>query len=394
MFFDKNPATLELHAFVIKRINEEFQYINFPSNTNYLSIVNYINESPEKFYSKEIYKKYFDFFEKHKIQEPKVLADILIDIEPQLNISNRTLIDINKKNIHDIILPEEQNDLINFIDKEVHFNLLKIFETAFYNFLLIIAKFSRISRGKNTDGLDLYNVVEEIKNTEFDFVSNVFNNTIRNGIAHGKVIFTDLDIIYTDKKGNKEQIRIKKIIKIFDTLIDFTNAFCLALKVFYFSNPKFLETYKIRIPKSILIEELQAKSNAPAWKITNCLDSVALNDKNQLIIYINNDNWDFNKVQWYCFSTAYWAERLTKSYDRIFFSLNSSHSLNGWAGFDGNRLKELREQNATQIESYTEVLENNMIFFVPKIKFPRLIYKIGTLISIIKVTLPIYVNRK
>ena len=148
MFFDKNPATLELHAFVIKRINEEFQYINFPSNTNYLSIVNYINESPEKFYSKEIYKKYFDFFEKHKIQEPKVLANILIDIEPQLNISNRTLIDINKKNIHDIILPEEQNDLINFIDKEVHFNLLKIYETAFFNFLLIIAKFSRISRGK------------------------------------------------------------------------------------------------------------------------------------------------------------------------------------------------------------------------------------------------------
>ncbi|MBA7586038.1 hypothetical protein ES708_28034 [subsurface metagenome] len=92
-------------------------------------------------------------------------------------------------------MSEEQNDLINFIDKEVHFNLLKIYETAFYNFLLIIAKFSRISRGKKADGLDLYNVVEEIKNTEFDFVSNVYNNTIRNGIAHGKVVFTDLACI-------------------------------------------------------------------------------------------------------------------------------------------------------------------------------------------------------
>ena len=390
MLLEENPATRELHNDWRQRISAEFPDIDFSRSSDFLSIINYIDFSPQKFYSKEAFKKYLQFLDNVKIQDPVLLSDIFKESESFLNISNTILAEINQKPIHDILLPEEHNYLINFIDKEIHYNLLKLYERPFFNFALIVAKHSRIKRGKGTDGLDLYNVIEELKGGNFGFLSSVYFDNIRNGIAHGKVIFTDADNIYIDKKGNKEQIRTRRIVDIFDNLVDITNGFCLAFKAFCFTNPDYFEKYNISIPQSILIEELQAKSNAPGWTITNCLESVALQDKRQIIIYVKNDNWDFSKVQWYCFSTAYWAERLTKSHDRIFFSLNSKHSLNGWAAFDGKMLKELREQNETRIEAYSRVLQGNLIFFAPRIKFPRIIYKIGTYISVLKTTFPLH----
>jgi len=226
-----------------------------------------------------------------------------------------------------------------------------------------------------------------------NFIGPIYFHTVRNGIAHGKIIFTDSDITYIDKKGDKEKIGTRQLIDIFDGTIDITNGFCLAFKVFCFTNPDYFKNHHISIPQSILIEELQSKANAPAWTIRNCLESIALHNRKQLMIYVKNDNWDFDKIRWYCFSTAYWAEKITKSYDRIFFSLHSIHnklSPIGWAAFDAKKMRELREQNENRIENYTDVLENNMIFFIPKIKFPKFIYKLGTYWSIIKTIFPIH----
>jgi len=222
---------------------------------------------------------------------------------------------------------------------------------------------------------------------------------VRNGIAHGKVVFTDGDINYIDKKGNKGQLLPKEVVAAFDGTLDVTNGFGLALKVFYFTSPDFLDLHEISIPQSILLEELQAVANAPAWDIIDCLESVAAQDKRQLIVYVKNKNWDFGKVRLYCFVTAYWAEKLTQTYDRVFISLHSSHSKHGptgWAAFNGTKLKKLREREETRLEAYGDILEDDLIYFNPKMKFPGFIYKLGTFRSILANTLPLawrrYIN--
>jgi len=392
MIIENNPATKQQHNDWQLRIKAEFPDTDFSLSLDYLCLIHYLDNAPQKFYSREAFKKYLTFLESLKLTDPKLLADILIDAETLLSISNRILTEVNDKPIHDTFLPKEHNDLINFIDKEIHYNLLKVYETPFFHLSKVVAKYHWIKAKKGTDGLDLYNSVEQLKKGGFDFVDRFYLHDVRNGIAHGKVIFTDMDINYIDKKDGKANISIRKIIDTLDGILDITNGFCLAFKIFSLTNSDFYKNYSVQIPQSILLEELQAKANAPAWTITNCLESVAMPDKKQLMIYVKNDNWDCSKVRWYSFTTAMWAEALTKSYDRIFFSLNSTHnqlSPTGWAAYDANKFKHLREIEEKRFEAFKGVLENDYVFFIPKIKFPKFIYKIGTYRSIIKTTFPL-----
>ncbi|WP_369765281.1 hypothetical protein [Flavobacterium sp. WC2429] len=392
MIIENNPATKQQHDNWQLRIKSEFPNTDFSFSSDYLCLIHYLDKTPQKFYSKEAFKQYLSFLENAKVKDPKLLSNILIDAEPLLSISNKILTEVNNKPVHDTFLPKEHNDLINFIDKDIHYNLLKIYETPFFHLSKIVAKYHWIKDNKSTDGLDLYNSVEQLKKVDFTFVERFYLHDVRNGIAHGKIIFSDMDITYIDKKGGKTIIPTRKIIDTLDGILDITNGFCLAFKVFSLTNSVFFESYKIQIPQSILLEELQAKANGPAWTITNCLESVAMRDKKQLIIYVKNDNWDYNKVNWYSFTTALWAEALTKSYERIFFSLHSTHnriSPTGWAGYDATMFRRLREIDEMRFEAFIGVLENDYVYFIPKIKFPKFIYKIGTFLSVIKITLPL-----
>ena len=146
-----------------------------------------------------------------------------------------------------------------------------------------------------------------------------------------------------------------------------------------FSNHTFFETFKISIPQSILIEELQAKIKTPGWELLYNYESINIHQTDQLNILSKNSFWDLIKVYYSCFQTAYLAEAITKSYSRIFISLKSQHSYDGWAAFDGKILAELRQKKSTSIIEYAKALENNLVFFKSKIPFPRFVYKLGTL---------------
>ena len=274
--------------------------------------------------------------------------------------------------------------------------MLKLYETPLFYFSQILARYWWLKAGKKLDGLDLYNSIEELKKHGFTFLEQYYLHDIRNGIAHGKIIYTDNDISYYDKKYKKASLPTKRIVEVFDNSLDIVNAFCLAYKVFCISNSDFFKCYRIPIPQSLLLEELQAKTNAPAWNIYNTLDSEALNNRKQLMIYVKNDNWDYNKVQMLAFFTAYWAERLTNSYNRIFFAIHSTHSKTspvGWAAFNADKLRELRTTEGTKLEDYKDVLEDNLLFFIPKFKFPKFIYKIGSLLSAMKTLFPIHYKK-
>ncbi|MBB6002781.1 hypothetical protein [Arcicella rosea] len=361
---ENNPITEPLHKHWKDRIENNFNFIPFSPNLNYLSLINYIENKPQSFYSQLAFSEYLNTLFLFLHQDKDKLAQILIDSENHISLSNNILNDINKLSIHDLHYPQNDYDRINFIDQNIHYSLLKLYETPLFYFSQILAKFWWITNGKKLDGLDLYNSVEELKKNGFKYLEQYYLHDIRNSIAHGKIIYTNYNISYYDKKNNKSSISQTKIIEVFDNSLDIVNGFCLAYKVFCLSNSEFYSQYKIPIPQSLLLEELQVKINTPTWTINNVLDNIILNDQKQLTIYIKNRNWDFAKVQWFVYSTAYWAERLTNSYNRIFFHIDSKHSkLPGYAAFDADKLRKLRLKGNTNIEDYNGVLENNLIFF-------------------------------
>jgi hypothetical protein len=392
MLLEKNPITEKLHDDWRQRIRLEFPEVVFPENAEYLSLINYLDNAPQKFYSKLAFISYWRILNFLKQQDEKLLSEILKEIEALISISNKNLAEINKRNIHDIILPEDSNDLIDFIEVEIHPNLLKLYETPLFYYASIVTNFVWIKEGKQGNVPNVQKVMEKLKDSGFTILSEIYFPNIRNGIAHGKIIYKDVSIEYIDKKETVV-IDTKEIVSIFDKTLDLVNGFSLAFKIFCFCNSDFFNGQKIPIPQSILKEELEFKANAPLWKIRNSLDSITMDDRKQLIIYIKNEYKHQNNIRWHSFTTAYWAERLTKKYDRIFLRLESEQSLNGWAIFDAKKLRGLREKGEEDLNAYSDVLEGDINFKASSFKTPRVISKMKIFLIIFKQNFHIYFRK-
>lgn len=362
----ENPLTKNLHEFwraeILKNLGLESSFL-FP--------IKYIRSVPHSFYSREAFKAYIGFLENASRSDSTLLFSVINNLESAIGRANTLINEVNEKLIHDVH-PPDGIELLNFINSEIHYNLLNLYESGLAVLLSIAATFNRFKRNKGIDGLDLYNMVAELDGTELSFVADLYHATIRNGIAHGKVSFADWNILYSDKKGNTEEMKPRDVIRLFDRLLDALNGFSLGLKIFILSRQA-----EIGIPLSIVNEELQIACKTPGWSIVSCFESATIDNRRQLTVYVRNRNWDSGKVNWYSFFTAYWAEALTEDYDRIFICLNSSPSLPGWAAFDARKLRELRLSDSQNLLLYRETLEGG-IQFVPKHRFPRIFYKLGT----------------
>ena len=175
----------------------------------------------------------------------------------------------------------------------------------------------------------------------------------------------------------------------FDDLLDICNGFSLAFKVFIIINRDFVQIKSLVIPKQFLIQELKAQVNAPKWKVVDCLENVIMDGKNQLNIFTENTLLDYEEVNYYAFRTAVLTEYFASGFDRYFFSLKSKYSLPGWAAYNGNILKRERLNSSNDLNRYKGVLEENLLFFIPKIKIPKLLRKFLRLLTIVKINFPI-----
>ncbi|GAF04652.1 hypothetical protein [Saccharicrinis fermentans] len=385
----ENPITRELHKNWFTKVKNSF---SIDGDAECLSLIRYLEVSPNKYYSKKAEIEYTRFLSKLSASESK---KILGENRGIIDQSIRVIEEINSLNIHNIAIPKDELDILEFIDKNIHYNYLRLLENGFYTLILLPSIYSRTSRSKSISGLDIFNCVEELANTDFGFISEFYNNNIRNGIAHGKIEIINNEFKYIDKKGNATSIPFKQIIKMFDRLLDCLNGFVLSLGLYFLSSSKPNLSLNDYIPQSLLFEELKYQINGPAWEAITSFDSRNINNKRQLNLYIKNDFLDYNKVQFNIFRTAVLTEKFTTGYNRIFIGLKSKNSkskIDGFAGFNTDKLCQLRKHESSQIEDYKGVMEDNLLFFIPKWKLPKLFYKIGTYRMILKSSLGSYLE--
>ncbi len=336
-----------------------------------------------------MFNEFLTFLSEFKNDNPDWFIDIYRNSEHELDIAIKSLNDINNLGIHDIFEPDNNIDSIRFIENHIHFNYIKLIEAVYHKYLRFIAYQNRLLRKKPIDGLDIYNCIEEVHKTKYRYLTTCYNNTIRNGIAHGCITYKENDTIYKGKKGKPYEIRTKRIIRMFDDLLDICNGFSLAFKVFIILNRDFMQDKSLVVPRQFLIQELKAQANAPKWEVIDCLENVIMGGKKQLNIFTKNGLLDFQEVSYYAFRTAVLAEYFASGYDRYFFSLKSKYSLTGWAGYDGKILKRERLNNSNDLDGYKGVLEENLLFFIPKIKIPKVLRKFMRFLLIAKRTFPI-----
>lgn len=192
------------------------------------------------------------------------------------------------------------------------------------------------------------------------------------------------EIRYRDKQGNEKKYRDAEIIRICDDLLDICNGIALAYKVLFLTR----QEGGYCIPQQLLLEELQEETGTPWWKIDGCVYS-EISGQKQLILYAYAQTRDYSKVQYSAIQSGVLAELFSPGYDRYFLSIRSDHALPGWAAFDGNKLAQLRQRNDRTLSDYRGILENDLVFFVPTFKFPRILTKLETLLHSFRLKWPL-----
>jgi hypothetical protein len=383
MVLENCPTTRHVNEYWEKEIKKKFPALEGDGKKYILSIKDYITLRPQKLFNENVYHRYLNFLNTYITKESEFIVAYK-EIEHDINIALKTLYEVNNHDYHEKLVPTDSIQVLSFIEKNIHYNYLNLTESVFHKFIKLIAIQERQKRSKPISGLDIYNCVEELAKSDFNFITSGYNNTMRNGIAHGWIVYKEREIKYKGKRGSPVEFETSKVIRMFDEMLDVCNGLCLALEVFYILNKEKFSHLDLSIPKQLLIQELRAQTNAPRWQVIDCLESEIIGDKKQLNVFTKNSLRALDEVNYYTFRTAVFAEYFAPGYDRYFFSLDSKFSFNGFGGYDGKILRTQRLKGNDDLVGYTGVLEGNLLYFKPNFELPRWLRKINTLASIFK----------
>jgi len=161
----ENPLLRNTHAQKRSDIKEHFPELENCPHDHFLSIHKYIKRSPQRFYSQPVYNKLLRWLEDRNRANQVALQQYLTDHDAELNRAFLHLEEINNLDWHDFFEKLDDIEVIRFIDQQIHPSYLRLTEAVFTPFCRIVAYFSRIDRGRETDGLDLFPIVEEIRRT-------------------------------------------------------------------------------------------------------------------------------------------------------------------------------------------------------------------------------------
>ena len=227
----KKPLVGNLHEGQSQKLKDVFYQLGKCKSPYFLALIKYLDKQPEKFYSKDIFEIYTTFLEVQFSKNPKRLISILNNKNHDLSNAFSLLDRINNESWHDAILPDNDYERMKFCDANLNPTYLKLVDGVYHHFIYILAACSRLERRKNAEGLDLFNCVEEIK-SNYPSICGPYDNRIRNGIAHGGVVFKHFEIIYKDKKGKVRTIQTLDLPLLVDELVDTCNAIALAIRIF------------------------------------------------------------------------------------------------------------------------------------------------------------------
>jgi hypothetical protein len=382
----ESPMTSAQHKAWREKIQVKFgEYIDY--NDGFLLLAKFLDSSPQKYYNAQTAITFLEVLEAALVEDGALLASIIKQKEGELDISSRTLTDINSQIIHETFLPKATYDKIAFIDDKIHYNLLRILEGPVYQWLNLFASYRLLKKGKKADGNNLYNCFQVIAGTELAFVEPLFDKAVRNAVAHGKVSYGDNDVTYYDISGEKT-ISYRETIALFDKLVDAANGLALGFQLFYIKHNVSINALGIELPHSIRVEELGLRCDSPRWKVMGCFETPVIGDRRQLTVFIKDSCLQYSRALYQGVITVAWAESLSPGYDRYTLNITGKYAMGGYAAFTGDILRDARVSEAP-VGEYGRALEENLFFYISKFKLPSLIYKAINYFDILKVSMPL-----
>jgi hypothetical protein len=379
----QNPMTAARDADDRVRLRSLFSDLEACPGSHFMALRPYMERCPDRFFGRIVHTLMLDWLKRRDSHQRDKLRSYLASVNAELSAAMLFLRQINLEDWHDRpLVKDDDYEVLRFIDKVLHPAYLRLVEAVLAPLIRPVAHFSRLDRGKRTDGLDIFNLVQELSTTPMAACVNAYNHTVRNGIGHGGITYLHWDIRYRDKKGNEETLDVWSVVRLCDDMIDTCNGLASAIKVFLILS--FDRGYQL--PRELLVEELAEKTRSPWWSIDGCIES-ELADSTQLLVYARPNSRDVLKIQWAGMQSAILAESLAPGYGRYFFSLRTPMARAGFAAFDGNSLRRLRESGAAEVHEYASAQTD--FFYIPRPALPRLLGTIDTLAHSLRLNWPI-----
>lgn len=365
-------------------VKSAFPYLSKCEHQYILDFSKYQWESPERFYSRTAYEVYLSWLEDSHSSSTGFLAEYLKENLFQLDNAIMHLTEINHLSYHDALVVSNEYERIQFIDRHIHPDYLRLIEAVLKPLCRLPAFQSRIGRGKRTDDLDeIWPIIQELSRTSLSEFTDCYNHTIRNGIAHGGIVYRSREILYRDKKGNEELLRDRDAFSRFDKLLDICNGFVFALSAFLVSHR--LDGYVI--PPYLLVNELIAETATPWWRIIGCIQT-SISNTTQLIVYarICSSNAILNRLS--PFQTGVLAEFFAPGFRKYLVQFRGNSEDIGWITFDGGKLKRLRETKSIHLPDYRDAIDTGPYHSRNRRKLPKIFTMIVGFVAGIKVNAP------
>jgi len=256
-----------------------------------LSFHKYTKRSPQSFSSYSVYSNFLKWLEDRNQASQAVLQQYLLEHDAELNLAFFHLEGINNLDWHDFFEKLDDIELIRFVDQQIHPTYRRLVEAVWTPLCRIVAHFSRIDHGKGTNGLDLWQIAQELGGISFSEIVTPYKHIVRNAIAHGGITYLQYEILYRDKKGIDEKYSDTDIVRTFDDLLDTCNALALAN-----------QRHGYKLPQQILSDELKEETKTPWWDVVSCTPS-RFTGLHQLIVYVRSSTSDSGKVLMSTFQT-------------------------------------------------------------------------------------------
>jgi hypothetical protein len=372
----RNPLTLARDAADRACLELLFSDLSSCSEPHFLALRPYVTDYPERFFNHGVHGLMLHWLNKRDDRQRNELREYFASADAELSRAMLFLRQINAEDWHDTSLATGDDfDQVRFIDRHLHPAYLRLVEGVLAPFIRPVAYFTRLDRGRGTEGLDIYNLVQELATTAMAPCVDAYCHTVRNGIGHGGITYMRNDIRYSDKKGNEETLDVWSVIRLCDDMLDACNGLASALKVFLILS----RDNGYCLPRELLVEELVEETRSPWWSIEGCVES-ELGNTRQLLVYARPNSRDFAKIQWASLQSAIMAEFFAPGYDRYFFSLLTPKAWPAWAAFNGKELQRLRESGAEEVAEYITAFEEVGLFYVPRPALPRFLGRLDTLL--------------
>lgn len=379
----QNPLTRAQNASDRQGLINLFPVLSDAHDDQFLALRPYLVNRPQKFFSQDAFRSLLSWLQHRHAADPRGLRQYLNENVGAISSSLLFLKEINAQPLHDdVIKASDDYETLRFIDRYLHPTYLRLTEGVLTPIARLPAHFSRLDRSAPTDGLDIYNIDEELKQAPIGVITAPYDNTVRNGIGHGGITYLQQSIRYQGKRGGPESKSIFEVIRLFDDMVDTCNGLAAALKTFFILHRD--DGYEL--PQELLLQELHEETKTPWWRVEGCIQSEIAN-KPQLLIYVRPSTRMYGKVFYSTIQTGIFAEYFAPGFDRYFLSLRSPQGWVGWAGFDGKKMRELRQAGASDLEEYKGIVEGDLVFYSPA-KVPDAFGKIDSLIKSFKTTLP------